>query len=109
MEQVEHTINIFEAKTNGLAQGLFMFDNAPGHMKHALDAITARGMVKGTSLEYIFFACLDSVPSQLPNVAGRLYRMGHACVVTATTWHQLGRLVECARKGDVLAQGTGLA
>ncbi|HWY33344.1 MAG TPA: hypothetical protein VNX68_01780 [Nitrosopumilaceae archaeon] len=84
MEQVEHAINIFEAKTNGLAQGLFMFDNAPGHMKHASNAITARGMVKGALLLYIFFVCLDSVPSQLPNVAGYLYQMGHACVMALT-------------------------
>jgi hypothetical protein len=54
MAQVERTINIFEAKTNGLAQGLFMFDNAPGHMKRASDVITAKGMVKGVS-QFVFF------------------------------------------------------
>ncbi len=54
MEQVERAIGIFEAKTNGLAQGLYMFDNAPGHMKCALDAITARGMVKGALYSYFF-------------------------------------------------------
>jgi hypothetical protein len=84
MEQVEHAINVFEAKTNGLAQSLFMFDNAPGHMKCASDAITARGMVKGASLFFFFFACLNSVPSQLPNVAGHLYQMGHACMMAST-------------------------
>jgi len=54
MEQVERAIGIFEAKTNGLAQGLYMFDNAPGYMKCVLDAITARGMVKGALYSYFF-------------------------------------------------------
>lgn len=44
--QVNRTIDIFEAKTNGLVQGLFMFDNAPSHQKRADDAISARKMVK---------------------------------------------------------------
>jgi hypothetical protein len=57
MAQVEHVINIFEAKTNGLAQGLFMFDNALGHMKHASDAITAKGMAKG-ALQFYLFLCV---------------------------------------------------
>src|SRR6266852_1849033 len=34
--QVNRTIEIFEAK-DGLAQGLFMFNNAPSHLKHAED------------------------------------------------------------------------
>jgi hypothetical protein len=54
IEQVEHAIGIFEAKINGLAQGLFIFNNAPEHIKYALDAITARGMVKGASHSYFF-------------------------------------------------------
>jgi len=62
IEQVECAIRIFEAKTNGLAQGLFMFNNALGHMKCALDVITARGMVKGASHSF-FFVCLNSMPS----------------------------------------------
>jgi hypothetical protein len=71
--QVECAIDIFEAKTNGLAQGLFMFNNAPGHMKWASDAITAKGMVKG-ALQFIFcFVCLNTVSSKLSNVAGHLY------------------------------------
>src|SRR6266851_5938340 len=57
MAQVEHAIDIFEAKTNGLAQGLFMFDNAPRHIKRASDAITAKGMVKGVS-QFFFFLCI---------------------------------------------------
>ena len=31
--QVTRAINIFEGKVNGLARGLFMFDNAPSHLK----------------------------------------------------------------------------
>jgi len=44
--QVNRTIDIFEGKTNGLAQGLFLFDNTPSHLKHADDAISATKMVK---------------------------------------------------------------
>ena len=33
LQQVENAIDIFEAKTNGFATGLFLFDNAPSHQK----------------------------------------------------------------------------
>jgi hypothetical protein len=33
LQQVEDTIDIFEAKSNGFATGLFLFDNAPSHQK----------------------------------------------------------------------------
>jgi hypothetical protein len=46
MAQVDHAIDIFEGKTKGFAQGLFLFDNAPGHLKRGADAISARRMVK---------------------------------------------------------------
>ncbi|KAF9016780.1 hypothetical protein BDZ89DRAFT_961647 [Hymenopellis radicata] len=49
MAQVDHAIDIFEAKTNGLATGLFLFDNAPSHQKRAPDALSARKMPKGPS------------------------------------------------------------
>lgn len=45
-QQVNNAIDIFEKKTNGSAQGLFMFDNAPSHQKRAPDAVSARKMVK---------------------------------------------------------------
>jgi len=48
-QQVDQAIDIFEDKTNGWAQGLFMFDNAPSHQKWAPDAISARRMVKSES------------------------------------------------------------
>jgi hypothetical protein len=51
--QVDRAIEIFEAK-DGLAQGLFMFDNAPSHLKRAEDAISATKMVKSA---YFFFFC----------------------------------------------------
>jgi len=47
--QVSRTIDIFEGKVNGLAQGLFMFDNAPSHLKRAFDAISSIKMVKSES------------------------------------------------------------
>ena len=33
LDQVENTIDIFEAKTNNFTTGLFMFDNAPSNQK----------------------------------------------------------------------------
>jgi hypothetical protein len=46
LKQVNHAINIFEGLTKGLAQGLWLFDNAPSHQKRAEDALSARRMVK---------------------------------------------------------------
>jgi hypothetical protein len=46
LQQVENAIDIFEAKTNGFATGLFLFDNAPSHQKRAPDALSARKMPK---------------------------------------------------------------
>jgi hypothetical protein len=51
--QVDCAIDIFEGKVNGLAQGLFMFDNAPSHQKRALDAISANKMVKSASDSFL--------------------------------------------------------
>ena len=47
--QVDHAIDIFEGRTNGLATGLFIFDNAPSHQKRADDALSARKMPKNPS------------------------------------------------------------
>jgi hypothetical protein len=49
IKQVDCAIDIFEGKANGLAQGLFLFDNAPSHLKRAADAISATKMVKSAS------------------------------------------------------------
>jgi len=46
LKQVENAVDIFESKTNGTATGLFMFDNAPSHQKHAADALSAQKMIK---------------------------------------------------------------
>ena len=46
LKQAEISIDIFEAKTNGFATGLFMFDNAPSHQWRAGDALSARKMPK---------------------------------------------------------------
>jgi hypothetical protein len=60
--QVDRAIDIFEGKVNGLAQGLFMFDNAPSHQKRALDAISANKMVKSASDSFLICFCLIDVP-----------------------------------------------
>ena len=56
LAQVDHAINLFEGRTNGNAQGLFLFNNAPSHQKWALDALSARNMVKGVP-----FLCVPDV------------------------------------------------
>ena len=53
LAQVDHAIDIIEGLTNGYAQGLFLFDNAPSHQKRADDVLSARLMVKGAS--FLFF------------------------------------------------------
>lgn len=56
--QVDCAIDIMEAKTNGLngcAQGLFLFDNAPSHLKRDADALSARKMVKSVCFFVLFF------------------------------------------------------
>ena len=65
--QVDHAIDIFEGKTNHLAQGLFMFDNAPSHLKCAKATISAKKMVKVHSLPlfiylFIFLLLIDVPP-----------------------------------------------
>ncbi|KAJ6485990.1 hypothetical protein C8R45DRAFT_789220, partial [Mycena sanguinolenta] len=49
--QVDKAIDIFEARTNGRATGLFLFDNAPSHRKRAANALSARYMVKNPKVE----------------------------------------------------------
>ncbi|KAJ3522656.1 hypothetical protein NMY22_g11792 [Coprinellus aureogranulatus] len=49
LEQVDRAIDAFEGLTQGRAQGLFVFDNAPSHQKRAPDALSARYMPKGPS------------------------------------------------------------
>ncbi|TRM57266.1 hypothetical protein BD626DRAFT_616663, partial [Schizophyllum amplum] len=46
LAQTDRAIDIFEGRTKGFAQGLFLFDNAPSHQKRAADALSARKMVK---------------------------------------------------------------
>ena len=53
INHVNHVIDIFKAKTNGLAKRLFVFDNAPSHLKRAADAISTRKMVKSESFNSI--------------------------------------------------------
>ena len=64
--QVDRAIDIFEDKTNRLAQGLFVFDNAPSHQKRAADAISAKKMVKSASfLLFPGFPLLTRAPPLL--------------------------------------------
>jgi hypothetical protein len=53
LRQVDYAIDIFEGRSKGWAQGLFLFDNAPSHQKRAQDAISARNMVKGASVFFV--------------------------------------------------------
>ncbi len=53
LDQVETAIDIFEGKTKGFAQGLFIFDNAPSHQKRADNALSARRMPKSLSTLFL--------------------------------------------------------
>ncbi|KAJ7143241.1 hypothetical protein C8R46DRAFT_867383, partial [Mycena filopes] len=50
--EADRAIDTFEAKTNGFATALFLFDNAPSHQKCAPDALLARKMVKAPKLAW---------------------------------------------------------
>ena len=77
--QVDCATTIFEGKANGLAQGLFMFDNAPSHLKCADDALSAIKMVKSEC--FVFFKPLLLMSLKIPSVTGCTTQRGHACVM----------------------------
>ena len=54
LQQVDYAIDIFEGKSKGLAQGLFLFDNAFSHQKRAADALSARKMPKSILYQFDF-------------------------------------------------------
>ena len=78
LAQVDNTITIFEGLTRGYAQGLFLFDNAPSHQKHADDAISARKMVKGVHLIISRVPCPH--PLQHQRRVGHITPVDRACV-----------------------------
>jgi hypothetical protein len=80
LSQVSHAIDIFERKTNGRAQGLFLFDNAPSHQKRALDALSAQHMVKGVYPSMSSRAWLIFLFKHLKK-AGPMSQMGHECAL----------------------------
>ena len=47
LAQVDNAIDISKGHTKGYVQGLFPFDNAPSHQKHADNALSACLMVRG--------------------------------------------------------------
>jgi hypothetical protein len=47
LAQVKDAIDIFEGHTNGYVQGIFLFNNAPSHQKHADSALSTHNIVKG--------------------------------------------------------------
>ncbi|KAI0083234.1 hypothetical protein BDY19DRAFT_900582 [Irpex rosettiformis] len=47
VNQVEQTIDVFDARTHGFATALFIFDNASSHQKRPIDGLSARYMPKG--------------------------------------------------------------
>ena len=78
LKQVEHAIDIFEPKTNGVATGLFLFDNAPSHQKRAADKLSACRKPKalcanwtlhknGLKMQNAIFANEDAQPLYYPD------------------------------------------
>ncbi|KZV67560.1 hypothetical protein PENSPDRAFT_611238 [Peniophora sp. CONT] len=57
IRQVDHAIDVFELRTKGRVQALFMFDNAPSHMKRAPDALSARYLVKKPTKDWTLKGC----------------------------------------------------
>ncbi len=82
--QVDHVIDIFEHKTNGLAQGLFMFDNTPSHQKHGDDAISSTKMVKSAFMFFFFTLFVLSMSLEIPSVSGHITQRAHACTMVST-------------------------
>ena len=78
IDQVNHAINIFERKTNGSAKGLFVFDNAPSHQKHAADAISAKKMVKSVFFFFVPFSLIDTPPRSQVSLDASAKRAMHA-------------------------------
>jgi hypothetical protein len=80
LSQVTHTINIFKHKTNGYAQGLFVFNNAPSHQKHALDALSVWHMVKG--VYPLMSSCVQLIfLFKHLKKAGPMSQMDHECAL----------------------------
>ena len=69
--QVNRAIDIFEGKAKGLARGLFLFNNAPSHLKRSADAISATKMVKSVCV--FFFCYFDILIScKIPSTSGHI-------------------------------------
>jgi hypothetical protein len=49
LAQVKDAIDIFEGHTNGYVQGIFLFNNAPSHQKHADSALSISRSHKGAA------------------------------------------------------------
>jgi hypothetical protein len=83
--QVDRAIDIFEDKINHLAQGLFMFDNAPSHLKRAADAISAKKMVKSAFDFFLLFSLINVPPNfpKTPSVNGHINQTGHTCAMVS--------------------------
>ncbi|KZT63198.1 hypothetical protein DAEQUDRAFT_747909 [Daedalea quercina L-15889] len=67
LEQVDKAIDIFEARMNGFATGLWLFDNAPSHQKRAADALSAHYMLKNPLQTWVPKGGAHMRPGQLPN------------------------------------------
>jgi hypothetical protein len=76
LAQVDNAIDIFEGLTRGCSQGLFLFDNAPSHQKHAANAISAQNMPKGEPL----LPTTTAMPGQQRTTTG-MYSCTSSCRV----------------------------
>ena len=88
--QVNRAIDIFKDRANS-AQGLFLFNNAPSHMKRAANAISAIKMVKSASDFVLFlFLFVLTMFSKIPSTFGRRTWMDHACAIASTHRQESG-------------------
>jgi hypothetical protein len=73
-------IGIFEGLTNGYAQGLFLFNNAPSHQNCAPNALSACLMVKGASCFILLIRYAYSPRPLAPKKGGHMATAACACV-----------------------------
>ena len=81
LTQVDHVITIFEGRANGLAQGLFIFNNAPSHMKRAADEVSATKMVKSASTFFFLNFFVSLISLKIPSI---MTQRSHTCIMAST-------------------------
>jgi hypothetical protein len=73
MAKVEKAIVIFEAKTKGFTQGLFVLNNMPSHHKHAPNALLVQKLPENPSSTWCPHPSIQICNGILPNGKVKLF------------------------------------